>query len=1152
MPSSLILAAIYGAGYATAFSAVGLLAARFAINFAVSMIVARIFSSSAANQNTDNGVRQQVPPATTNSLPIVYGDAYLGGVFVDAVLSIDQKTMYYVLAISQISPNGQFTIDAPGASTSAGSFVTGNSYTIQFIGTTDFTLIGASANTIGVTFTATGPGTGTGIAGPNAQMYWQDQYIAFDATDRTKVISLTDGSGNVQTKVAGNLYINLYTSNEAGTITPLNGSAAPSSVMGGSDIATAQQWPSSGRQMNGLAFAIVKMVYSQDAGTTQMQAITFHAHHYLNSTGVAKPGDVWYDYITNTKYGCGMETSIVDSATATALNSYSDQTITYTPSGGGSATQPRYRINGVLDTGQNVLSNLDQIMLSCDSWNQYNAATGKWSVVINQARSTDFAFDDTNIVGEIRVSAYDISQSINQVEAQFPNKLNRDQAAYVYLNTPSNLLFSNEPLNKYSLTYSLVNESVQAQYLANRLLEQAREDLIVSFATTYNGIQVDAGDVISVTNTAYGWSAKLFRVIKVSEVSLPDGNLGAGLELNEYNVGVYSDASITAFSIAPNSNLPSATYFSPLSAPTVSTSNPLSAIPNFDVTVTLPATGRVTSIDLYYTTAPIPGPTDWKLLSTASSSNGVAMNPGSNYIFSNQILTTGSSSTVTYYFAFTVYNDISKSSLSPTSALFSWTPVVLGAAGTRTAILDMYKWAATAPTTFPSGTSTYTWATGQFTAPATTNGWSITPSAAVSGQTLWVARTIYADNLTTATSTVTWTATTAFAISASGINGTRTAFLEMYQWAASTPSSFPSGTSTYTWATGAFTAPSTPNSWSLLPGATTPGYSLYACSVTFADNLTTSTSTVTWATSTAYIIGLAGTNGTNGANGTNGTNGTNGLLGLSFINAYLVQNQSSSTPTFTTPTSGLSVPSGWSSYAPSVAVGQVMWYIQGQYNPNSVTVNGVGSNTTAWSGPIAASIFQDIRSDNWNGSTPPVASTPTTWGTNGYYISRTDGNMYANGFYARGVVQINGSVYNPGLGYTTAVDANSTSGSTIGVTGFSNSSGGFGVLGWTSSATSYAGVQGSAIVSGAYGVVANNNGGGFGFYLQGKMVMTNSTLVTNFNADYVNGLHFSGVATPNTGTAIFATTTKPSNTTTNNNWLQVIHNGIVYYIPAWQ
>jgi len=46
----------------------------------------------------------------------------------------------------------------------AGAFVVGKSYTIRSVGTTDYTLIGAVANTVGVLFTATGVGSGTGVA----------------------------------------------------------------------------------------------------------------------------------------------------------------------------------------------------------------------------------------------------------------------------------------------------------------------------------------------------------------------------------------------------------------------------------------------------------------------------------------------------------------------------------------------------------------------------------------------------------------------------------------------------------------------------------------------------------------------------------------------------------------------------------------------------------------------------------------------------------------------------------------------------------------------------------------------------------------------------------------------------------------------------
>jgi hypothetical protein len=59
---------------------------------------------------------------------------------------------------------GQIDIGGDDATVAAGAFVIGDTYRITTVGTTDFTLIGASANTIGVSFVATGVGAGTGDA----------------------------------------------------------------------------------------------------------------------------------------------------------------------------------------------------------------------------------------------------------------------------------------------------------------------------------------------------------------------------------------------------------------------------------------------------------------------------------------------------------------------------------------------------------------------------------------------------------------------------------------------------------------------------------------------------------------------------------------------------------------------------------------------------------------------------------------------------------------------------------------------------------------------------------------------------------------------------------------------------------------------------
>ena len=51
-----------------------------------------------------------------------------------------------------------------GASVTAGNFIIGQTYLITFIGTTNFQSIGAVSNTVGIYFTATGVGSGTGTA----------------------------------------------------------------------------------------------------------------------------------------------------------------------------------------------------------------------------------------------------------------------------------------------------------------------------------------------------------------------------------------------------------------------------------------------------------------------------------------------------------------------------------------------------------------------------------------------------------------------------------------------------------------------------------------------------------------------------------------------------------------------------------------------------------------------------------------------------------------------------------------------------------------------------------------------------------------------------------------------------------------------------
>ena len=98
---------------------------------------------------------------------------YTGSAFVDAVpagggggggSATDANTTFRKYTYTVTSSTNTLT-GKDDIVVTAGSFITGYQYQIISVGNTDFTAIGASANTVGVTFTATGSGTGTGTAG---------------------------------------------------------------------------------------------------------------------------------------------------------------------------------------------------------------------------------------------------------------------------------------------------------------------------------------------------------------------------------------------------------------------------------------------------------------------------------------------------------------------------------------------------------------------------------------------------------------------------------------------------------------------------------------------------------------------------------------------------------------------------------------------------------------------------------------------------------------------------------------------------------------------------------------------------------------------------------------------------------------------------
>lgn len=104
----------------------------------------------------------------------------------------------------QITANAAFNALAPAqtATVTAGSFIVGSVYTILTIGTTDFTLIGASSNTVGLSFIASGAGTGTGTATipvPNRYLKSNGVNTSWDYINLSDASTVSAGSFSVST-----------------------------------------------------------------------------------------------------------------------------------------------------------------------------------------------------------------------------------------------------------------------------------------------------------------------------------------------------------------------------------------------------------------------------------------------------------------------------------------------------------------------------------------------------------------------------------------------------------------------------------------------------------------------------------------------------------------------------------------------------------------------------------------------------------------------------------------------------------------------------------------------------------------------------------------------------------------------------------------
>lgn len=598
----------------------------FAINMVASTILSKLFAPNAPSNDfgdqVNPGSKQQLPPSGSNKLPIIYGNAWTGGIITDLSITSDNQDIYWVIALCEV--------------------------------------------------TNTQSGVSVGAADkPNfGEVYWGGKRVLFSniAGERFKVYGLEDTSNKTIINVYGYMDIWLY---DNGSDNPYNSTIPAYTVLSNTAFTNkpVQQpliytWNSS-KKMTNTAFAIVHLKYNSSVGTTALNQTKFQIQNARSA-----PGSCILDYLTNVRYGAGIPLNQIDTASLTDLNNYSNQVIQYTDYQGNKSTQKRFVFNGSLDTDQRIMTNLQTMSDCCNSLIRFNEITSKWGVVVQKPTfNVAMDFNDSNILGPITITPIDISNTFNFIECKFADKDNKDSFSTVNFDlaviNPS-LLFANEPVNKQSVSLNLVNNSVQAQYIANQLLEAAREDLQIQLEINYKGLQLQAGDIVTITNVNYGWAAKLFRINKVIQRFNDKGQVTATLSLSEFTPSVYDDKNVTEFIPSDNTGIGSATGFGAVPAPVITNKYPSANPPYFTVQITTSSSGIVEYAELWYSASQSPTPSQLFYIGTTDiQSNG---DPYAN----NQVMPILQVSSVPsgrWYFFSRMVNSVGKSSFSPASSM---------------------------------------------------------------------------------------------------------------------------------------------------------------------------------------------------------------------------------------------------------------------------------------------------------------------------------------------------------------------------------------------------------------------------------------------------------------------------------------------------
>ena len=238
-----------------------------------------------------------------------------------------------------------------------------------------------------------------------------------------------------------------------------------------------------------------------------------------------------YDYLRDTKYGLGETAANILTSSVIAAKDVCNEPVQIKPVAD-NITQPRYTIDGVVDTANSIKANIETMIGSMAGRLIYSS--GKFEVHAGEYIAPSITVDESQIIGEITVqtkqsrrNAFNgvkgvfLSEEDNYILADYPAQISSAYAVQdgdpIYLDMP--------------LPYT--SNNIRAQRLAKLALFRSRQQEAITIPCNLSALRFKIGENISVTNTRLGYDEKVFEVVGYAMDFTSDGQIVVNVDAIE-------------------------------------------------------------------------------------------------------------------------------------------------------------------------------------------------------------------------------------------------------------------------------------------------------------------------------------------------------------------------------------------------------------------------------------------------------------------------------------------------------------------------------------------------------------------------------------------------------------------------------------------